>query len=338
MENPEALNVAICLPAKNELENLLVVLEEIDSILGHPLFGEVVVVVFDDGSTDDTFAKLREAHFQRFRLAVLRSLVSVGKSAGLRHAVGEALTLDPDAVITLDSDGQDDPSEIPSLLRALIDGKDVVNGRRRNREHPFLKRQSSRLFNATVRRVSGQAMWDINSGFKAYSRSAAMSLHPYFYGELHRVILVVAVWLGLDVGEVSVTNRKRLSGKTKYGPARGWRGLIDLMTIQFLRTYHARPGHFFSGFGMSLMLVGVATLIGSLITGPETIGGPVPAVVVALGLGCLALGGISMSFGFVAELIVFLSKGAPITVIRSLESHPHQGTAHSGPLIPKKPE
>ena len=337
METPVVLNVAICLPAKNELENLLVVLEEIDSILSHPLVGEAVVVVFDDGSTDDTFAQLREAQFQRFRLAVLRSLVSVGKSAGLRHAVEEALTLDVDAVITLDSDGQDDPSEIPSLLRTLVDGKDVVNGRRGNREHPFLKRQSSRLFNATVRRVSGQALWDINSGLKAYSRSAAMSLHPYFYGELHRVILVVAVWLGLDVGEVRVTNRKRLFGKTKYGPARGWRGLFDLTTIQFLRSYHARPGHFFSGFGVSLMLVGVATLIGSLVRGPEIIGGPASAVVVVLGVGCLALGGIFISFGFVAELIVFLSKGAFTAVIGRQESYPHQGTVNSAPLMPEKP-
>jgi len=331
MERPVVLKVAICLPAKNELENLLVVLEEIDSILSHPLVGKAVVVVFDDGSTDDTFAKLREAHFQRFRLAVLRSPVSVGKSAGLRHAFEEALSLDVDAVITLDSDGQDDPSEIPSLLRALVDGKDVVNGRRGNREHPFLKRQSSRLFNATVRRVSGQGLWDINSGLKAYSQSAAMLLHPYFYGELHRVILVVAVWLGLDVGEVRVTNRKRLSGRTKYGPARGWRGLFDLMTIQFLRNYHARPGHFFSGFGVSLMLVGVATLIGSLI------GGPVSAVFVVLGVGCLALGGIFMSFGFVTELMVFLSKGPATTVIQSHESYPHQGTVNSAPLMPEKP-
>ena len=337
MGPPVVFNVAVCLPAKNELENLLVVLEEIDSALRHPLVGEAVVVIFDDGSTDDTFAKLREAQFQSFRLVVLRSLVSVGKSAGLRHAFEKALTLDVDAVITMDSDGQDDPSEIPSLLQALVDGKDVVNGRRGNREHPFLKRQSSRLFNATVRRVSGQALWDINSGLKAYSRSAAMSLHPYFYGELHRVILVVAVWLGLDVGEVRVTNRKRLSGKTKYGATRGWRGLFDLMTIQFLRNYHARPGHFFSGFGVSLMLLGVAILIGSLIGGPEVIGGAVSAVVVVLGVACLALGGIFMSFGFVAELMVFLSKGAATTVIRSLESYPHQGTAHSAPVTPKKP-
>ena len=85
------------------------------------------------------------------------------------------------------------------------------------------------------------------------------------------------------------------------------------------------------------MLLGVAILIGSLIGGPEVIGGAVSAVVVVLGVACLALGGIFMSFGFVAELMVFLSKGAATTVIRSLESYPHQGTAHSAPVTPKKP-
>jgi len=322
LKTPVVLNLGICIPARNELENLYLLLEEVDAALDHPLVGEVSVIVFDDGSDDNTFGSLRDAQYDRFTLHVLRSLVSVGKSQALASAIREALSLEADAIVTLDGDYQDDPADIPHMIEKLLEGHDVVNGRRSNRAHPPLKRVSSRAFNAAVRAVTNISMWDINSGVKAYSRSAAHALLSYYYGELHRVILVVAVWVGLSVGEVRIVNRARKFGTTKYGVARSWRGIFDLLTIQFLRRYHSRPGHFFSGFGSVSILLGAIVLAISVGRGGANEAWIVDPLLALLSAILFGTGAIFLCLGFIAELVLFLSKGASVSVIRSLDSYP----------------
>lgn len=322
MEIPVVLNVAICIPAKNERENLTELLKEIDSALDHPLVGEAFVVIFDDGSEDKTFELMRTVEFSRFEIRVLRSAIPLGKSAGLQHAIDEALALDSDVVVMMDGDGQDDPSELPDFFESLLGGSDVVNGRRANREHTRFKRLSSRAFNGMVRRITGLRLWDINSGYKAFSRSAAVALRPYFYGELHRVILVIAVWVGLQVGEVRVVNRPRRSGRSHYGITRAWRGLFDLVTVQFLRRYHARPGHFFSGVGSLLLILGAVELIGYLLSPVSIWTSFADPMWVGWAAGTIALGAVFIALGFIGELVVFSSKAPATAVLRSHDSYP----------------
>jgi hypothetical protein len=273
-------------------------------------------VVFDDASRADLGAQLSTRYFDSFELVVIRSSVSIGKSAALHHAFSEALRHDIDAIVMMDADWQDDPQYIPAMLQEVINGNDVVNGRRANRQHSWSKRASSKAFNATVRRVTKVPMADINSGYKAMSRAGALALMPYLYGELHRVILVVAVWIGLHVGEVRVVNRPRRFGKTKYGFARAWRGLLDMWTVQFLRRYHARPGHFFSGAGITLITTSALFLLVSW--GSPGLGFDVVlnGALTDGALRAIFYGAILVSIGFLAELILFLSKGAPTVAIR----------------------
>ena len=319
---PVILNVAVCIPAKNERDNLEQLLGEIDQALDHHLVGDAYVVIFDDGSLDGTFDHLRSAEFSRFELRVLHSIVSVGKSAALQNAIEEALELDSDVIVMMDGDCQDNPADLPDLLEALVNGHDVVNGRRANRAHGPFKRLSSRAFNGAVRQVTGLRLWDINSGFKAFTRSAAVALRPYFYGELHRVILVIAVWVGLQVGEVRVVNRTRKNGKSHYGIARGWRGLIDMVTIQFLRRYHARPGHFFSGIGSLLLLFGALVFFAYLVSGQGMATWLLHPIWSGLTFVSISLGAVFISLGFLAELIVFSSKSPSTSVLRSHDSYP----------------
>lgn len=319
---PVVLNVTVCIPAKNERENLAELLHEIEAALDHHLVGEAFVVVFDDGSVDGTFEHLRSVEFSRFDLRVLHSIVSLGKSSALQHAIDEALALESDVIIMMDGDCQDDPAQLPDFIEKLANGHDVVNGRRINREHSQLKRLSSKAFNGAVRQVTGLPLLDVNSGYKAFSRSAALALQPYFYGELHRVILVIAVWVGLQVGEVRVVNRPRKNGKSHYGIARGWRGLFDMVTIQFLRRYHARPGHFFSGVGSLLLVFGAATFLAYLVSGQGVAGWMSDTFASLLTLGSISLGAVFISLGFLAELIVFSSKSPATSVLRSHDSYP----------------
>ena len=335
---PLVFNVTVCIPARNEWENLGELLGEIDAALHHHLVGDAYVVIFDDGSEDGTFENLRHMAFSRFELRVLHSLVSGGKSQALHHAIAEALELDSDVVVMMDGDGQDDPSRLPDFIETLANGHDVVNGRRTNREHSLGKKISSKAFNGTVRLVTGMRLWDVNSGFKAFSRSAALALLPYFYGELHRVILVIAVWVGLRVGEVKVVNRPRRNGVTKYGVARGWRGILDLLTIQFLRRYHARPGHFFSGVGTMLLVLGSSVFFAHLFSGRSIEPWLSDPFASGMTLGSIALGAMFISIGFLAELMVFLSKSPSTAALRSHESihiypPPDPGRGRSSPNL-----
>lgn len=312
-----ARKVAVCLPALNELPSLLILIPEIDEVVRRELLGEVSVYLFDDGSTDGTYEELVSRAYPGISLVVLRSSVRLGKAVALSHLFRKALKEKSNFLVMMDADCQDDPQYIPEILELLEAGADVVNARRSNRAHHGAKRLSSRLFNGFVRTITGVKLWDINSGFKGFSRRGAKVLMPYFYGELHRSILIIAAWVGLAIDEVKVVNRPRSHGESKYGFARSWRGLFDLVTVQFLRRYHNRPGHFFSGVGALLILIGLAFLVPGLIVGA---GGSLDGWLAYLpwaGLSSIAFGVITIGLGFLAELMLFLSKRPVTTVIRT---------------------
>jgi hypothetical protein len=206
----------------------------------------------------------------------------------------------------MDSDGQDDPSYLPEMLEKLMSGADVVNGRRSNRKHSLAKRQSSRLFNGLVRAITGLTLLDVNSGLKGFTRAATEYLDSYLYGELHRVILVIVSWAGFQVSEIRVVNRERIAGVSHYGLARGWRGNFDLLTLQALRRYQSRPGHLFSGLGAVFLAGGVLAVLGGFVFTPaagDSLSGWIAVVLIAVGIGVVLLG-----LGFIAELVLFLSR------------------------------
>lgn len=289
-------------------------LPELDGALALTGLKKASVFVFDDGSRDGTADVVKSVELRNAEIFLVQSLVTVGKASGLQRCISAALGAGADAVVMMDADGQDNPADIPDMLNHLKSGLDVVNGRRRNRAHGFGKRISSRAFNATVRLVTRENIWDVNSGLKAFSQRGAESLVPYLYGELHRVILIIAVWIGLSVGEVPVTNRPRFAGRTKYSLARGWRGLIDLVTIQFLRRYHNRPGHFFSGSSVFLVLLG-CLILGLGVSFSHASG--VFDLLLGVGLTIIGVGSMLASVGFLSELMLFLAK-APVTFVTTV--------------------
>ncbi|CAB4634748.1 unannotated protein [freshwater metagenome] len=317
LDIPVILNVAVCLPAHDEKENIDLLLAELSHALKSPVIGKALVVIFDDASPAHLGAQLAPWRFDSFELVVLRSSVRIGKSEALHHAVSEALREDIDAIVMMDADWQDDPQYIPAMMQELISGNDVVNGRRVNLQHPWSQRVSSRAFNATVRRVTKVPMADISSGYKAMSRSGALALMPYLYGELHRFSLVMAVWIGLHVGEVNVVHRPRRFGKTKQGFARGWRGMLDVWTVQFLRRYHARPGQLFSGIGIAIIATSALLLLAGWAVPGLGFEFAASGVLTDVASRAIFYGAIFVSIGFLAELIVFLSRGAPTIAIRS---------------------
>jgi glycosyltransferase involved in cell wall biosynthesis len=291
--------VSVVMPAFNESDNLVELLPELVAVL-KGINGGYEVVVVDDGSTDGTRSAVRLLGLDGVACVRLRrnSGKSAALSVGLRRAVGET-------VVLMDADGQDDPNEVPRMLATLADGVDLVTGQRSVRNDRFLKRHTSRLYNATTRVVTGVPGTDHNSGFKAMTAEVAASLE--LYGELHRYIPVLAAWQGFSITELPVQHHARRHGTSKFGAVRFWRGFLDLVTVKFLTQYVSRPFHLFGTIGIVIGSVG-AVLLGWMAVTKLTGGGISERPALIIGVLCAVVAVQMISLGLLAELIVNLRR------------------------------
>ncbi|MBE0557332.1 MAG: glycosyltransferase family 2 protein, partial [Proteobacteria bacterium] len=189
---------------------------------------------------------------------VVRFRRNFGKSAalsvGFRESRGQV-------VITMDADLQDDPAEIPSLIKALGTSYDLISGWKKRRFDPLSKTIPSKFFNFVTAKMTGIPIHDFNCGLKAYRAEVVKEVQVY--GELHRYIPALAHWAGYRVGEKTVQHHPRKYGRTKFGIARFLRGFLDLLTVLFTTRYIRRPLHLFGVWGM-LMLLSGAGIVGYL--------------------------------------------------------------------------
>jgi len=213
------------------------------------------VIAVDDGSTDETWARITEAAGGDQRVRGIRLRRTCGKAAALAAGFAAA---HGDVIVTIDADLQDDPAEIPLLLAQLDAGLDAVSGWKQQRRDPWHKVWASRLFNAVVGLVTGVRLHDHNSGLKAFRRAVIEEVQ--LYGELHRFIPVLAHARGFKVGEVVVRHRPRLHGRSKFGAQRFVRGALDLLTVMFLTGYRYRPLHLIGGVGLVAFVLGAIGL------------------------------------------------------------------------------
>lgn len=264
----ETPDITLVVPLHNERASLALLVDECRAVLDDPELDwsslgidpgsespswELVFV--DDGSSDGSFELLRGLAEENPEIRAYRLRRNLGKAAalsvGFAHACGEV-------VISLDADLQDDPREIPRMLKVLALGYDLVSGWKRKRHDSRARVVASRLFNMAVRAVSGIELHDLNCGFKAYRSWVVRDVR--IYGELHRFIPVIAAWKGYAVGEIEVQHRARRFGRSRYGWGRAFRGMMDLVTVMFLTRFDARPAHFFSLPGAFLMTIGFGVI------------------------------------------------------------------------------
>ncbi len=247
-ENPakreDRVDVSIVVPLFNEAESLPELYQRIVAALEEA--GASFEVLFvDDGSRDGSFETIRRLRENDDRIRAIRFRRNYGKSAAL--AVGfEAVR--GDAVVTMDSDLQDDPAEVPGMVGLLEEGYDLVSGWKKDRKDPLSKRLPSKLFNWVTGIVSGLRLHDFNCGLKAYRREVVETIPVY--GELHRYLPVLAHWAGFRVTETPVLHHPRMYGSSKFGLGRFTHGFFDLLTVYFVSNYTRRPLHLFGSFGL----------------------------------------------------------------------------------------
>jgi len=223
--------VSVVVPVRNEAQNVAPLADEIAAAMTGRWSFELVFV--DDGSTDDTAAALGRLRAERSGVRQITHASSCGQSAAVRTGVAAARA---PLIVTLDGDGQNDPSFIPALVRALETGGarvGLVAGQRVGRRASGFKRLQSRIANAVRGAILRDGTRDTGCGLKAFRRETFLAL-PYFDG-LHRFLPALAKRDGYEVAYVEVIDRPRRHGRSNYGLwDRLWVGILDLAGVWWL--------------------------------------------------------------------------------------------------------
>jgi len=249
---PKSGLVSIVVPVKNESESLGALVSQIAQVFAKRSERFELIIV-DDGSTDSTWQVITKLRAKHAQVRGIRFRRNFGKSAGLMAGFEVA---NGETIITMDGDLQDDPTEIPNFLAKIDEGFDVVSGWKKTRHDPIHKTVPSRLINWLTGKLTGAKVHDMNCGFKAYRRAAALDLD--LYGDLYRFIPAFSVTRGWRLAEIAVKHHPRQHGVSKYGFRRFITGWFDLLTITFLTAYRSTPSHFFGVFGGFVFLIGLA--------------------------------------------------------------------------------
>jgi len=246
------MDLSVVIPVYNEEESLPELTGWIDrNCTGAGLSYEIILI--DDGSSDRSWQVISELSVHNKKIRGISFRRNYGKAAALH--TGFALA-QGEVVITMDSDLQDSPDEIPELIRMIReDGYDLVSGWKKKRYDPFIKRITSRFYNLTARIFSGIRLHDFNCGLKAYRRDVVKSIEVY--GEMHRYIPILVREAGFrKIGEKVVEHRSRKYGTTKYGLDRFVKGYLDLLTIAFISKFGKSPMHLFGSLGTLMFIAG----------------------------------------------------------------------------------
>ncbi len=252
------MDLSIIIPLLNEEESINNLYHELVTALA-PVHRPYELIFVDDGSSDQSLNILSEIQQNDSKVVVISFRKNFGQtaalSAGFDHAKG-------DIIVTLDADLQNDPNDIPKLLKKLDEGYDIVNGWRFKRKDPFLTRRlPSIIANKIISFATNVKLNDYGCTLKAFRKEITQNIR--LYGEMHRFIPAVASGMGISIAEVKVNHRPRKYGQSKYGISRTIRVVLDLITVKFLLNYATRPIHVFGligfisgtlGFTMALFL------------------------------------------------------------------------------------
>ncbi len=287
------ISISLVIPVFNEKENIAPLMGHIRAVLSGFRY-EIVLV--DDGSTDGTGKEIKRlAHAETKLVSLKRNYgQSAAMMAGIDAATGEFIA-------TLDGDQQNDPADIPKMIRHLIDNDlDIVAGNRKNRKDNTIRKIPSRIANAIIRKFSGVNILDYGCTLKVYRKEIAKELK--IYGELHRFIPILAHLDGARIAQMDVVHHPRTLGKSKYGFGRTTKVISDLILLLFMKKYLKRPIHLFGPLGLVCLSAGFLInlyLLTIKIMGDDIWGRPI----LILGV-TLVLAGIQFFFfGLLAELL-----------------------------------
>ena len=264
-----------------------------ESLVGY----QYEIIYIDDFSTDQTKKVVNDLADNQVHLIALKKNYgqSLALAAGIDYASGTY-------IITMDGDLQNDPSDIPSMLKEAIDGGyDLVTGIRQKRKDSLLKKIPSKIANFLVRRVTKLDIKDNGCALKVFHKDVAKDLN--LYGEMHRFITLLAFLEGAQIKQVPVKHHARHAGVSKYGLERVFKVIADMMLLLFIRKYIQRPIHLFGIFGV--LLIGAGLCINAYLVYLKLMGEDIGTrPLLTLGMMLIFAGIQLFTIGIVMELLI----------------------------------
>ncbi len=319
------INISIIIPVYNEQQNLRILHKNIHHALD-PLKEKWEIVYVNDGSTDESLSVLSAlAKEDKLHVQVVELRRNFGQTAALAAGIDYSRG---GIVILMDADMQNDPADIPAMLKKLDEGYDVVSGWRKDRKDRFINRTlPSKIANGLISWVTGVKLHDYGCTLKAYRREVLTGFR--LYGEMHRFIPVYAHRVGAKIFEMPVRHHARKYGKTKYGLERTIKVLLDLFTVKYLLSYANKPIYLFGGYGLLFILIAGVVLfylfVRRVFFNVSVTQSPLFILSVMVGM----IGVQSILLGLIAELQVRTyheSQGKPTYVVRQVIN----GALHKG--------
>jgi len=322
------LLLSVVIPLFNEEENIPLLYEELKGVL-NGIEDQHEIIFIDDGSSDRSLSLLRKIQENDEQVVVISFRKNFGQTAamaaGFDCARGEV-------IITMDADLQNDPRDIPRMLKEIRAGHDVVTGWRFDRKDPFLNRRlPSIIANKVISWTTGVNLHDYGCTLKAFHREVIKSIR--LYGEMHRFIPAIASGMGISFTEVKVNHRPRRFGASKYGISRTIRVILDLLTVKFLLSYSTRPIQVFGLMG--ILCGGIGVLVAMIMTiQRQFFGVPLadrPLLFLAVLL--IFIGIQFISLGLIAELqarTYHESQNKPVYYIKQIYRVDGTGSASAG--------
>lgn len=223
------MDYSVVIPVYNERDNLEILLNSLTEVMDS-LQKEYEIVCVNDGSRDgsDEVLKGLKRKYEQLRV------VEFERNCGLTAALDAGFSMaQGDIVVTMDADMQNDPQDIPKILKQMVD-YDVVCGVRSGRHDPWLRIVSSRIANYIRNKVTKENIIDVGCTLRAYKRKFLSRLK--LFDGMHRFLPTLLKWEGAKIVEVEVDHHPRLYGKTKFGVwNRVFKAFIDLLAVVWMK-------------------------------------------------------------------------------------------------------
>lgn len=241
------MDISVVVPVKDEEQNVAALHKKLLDVL--PRISKRFEIIFvDDGSRDRTLEVLKRLK----KLKIIKFRKNFGQTAALAAGFEEAKGK---LVVSIDGDLQNDPEDIPRMVRMLKEkGLDCVCGWRANRKDTISKKYLSVFARELRRFLIGRDVHDYGCTLRVYRKECLQDLD--LMGEMHRYIPPMLRWKGFRIGELKVRHHKRKHGKTKYSYGRLVKGFLDMFNVWFWRKYSGRPMHIFGGMGIMSIIIG----------------------------------------------------------------------------------
>lgn len=225
----EEIEISVVVPVFNEEENLPLLIPKLAEVL-KGLRQPYEMIFVDDGSSDGSRRMLKEFASQYPSLRIIRFKKNRGLSTALYAGMKEVRG---NTIITLDSDLQNDPADIPKLMKYL-DDYDMATGWRQKREDPWVKKISSKIANAIRNRLTGEDIKDSACTLRVFKKKCLKDIKAF--NGMHRFLSTLARMEGYRIIEVPISHHPRRYGKSKYNIRnRMWRSFIDLLAVRWMK-------------------------------------------------------------------------------------------------------